>query len=349
MATILFVSAVGGHGGPVVSLLDILPAFSGHTRVVAGSWNRQVFPTLAELCEVAERIPRPRGRAAVETVWEVRKLIRKHRPDVVFANGLTEVAVAAMAMTGLGAAGQVPIHVWVHNYELPNISGPARGLVRRKNVHWSAVSTLAADLAKNAGLADDVQLIANPINPEEILADRVPGQGVVRVAYLGTDRPYKGFDFLADTIERCRDLPVGWRLFAYRGVTEHWAGVDRLAESLDVETVGRVHPVSKAYAQADIVFIPSRQESFCRVAAEAMANGIPVVASHLQPLEGLLGSHQDAGLLVPVGDTAGYASAIRTLVEDPELRARLGRAGVQRASQYGLKTIHAAWRERIAL
>ena len=74
-------------------------------------------------------------------------------------------------------------------------------------------------------------------------------------------------------------------------------------------------------------------ESFCRVAAEAMLNGIPVAGSDLPPIRALLGD-DEAGLLFPVGDTERAAAAIARLVADDGLRARLGAAGRRRAAPY---------------
>ncbi|MBA2336404.1 MAG: glycosyltransferase family 4 protein, partial [Acidimicrobiia bacterium] len=83
----------------------------------------------------------------------------------------------------------------------------------------------------------------------------------------------------------------------------------------------------------DIVWVPSRSESFCRVAAEAMMNGIAVVASDIPPLRQLLGD-DEAGLLYSTEDPAAAAAALRRLVADPDLRRRLGEAGRVRADAY---------------
>jgi glycosyltransferase involved in cell wall biosynthesis len=64
-----------------------------------------------------------------------------------------------------------------------------------------------------------------------------------------------------------------------------------------------------------------------------MANGIPVVASDLPTLRGLVGD-DEAGLLVPPGDVSAAAAAIRELAGDPERRARMGEAGRRRVKQY---------------
>lgn len=348
MPTVLFICAVGGHGGPVASLRDILPGLSHVRRVCMGPFSEFTLPHLGALCEHILPMTRPRGAGGVwAAVRQVRAAIRAERPDVVFANGLTEAAVVALALTGLGSLGSTPVVVWVHNYETPALTEPTAGFVRRKRYRFYAVSQLAADLATGAGLTDRVELIPNPL-ADDIIAEPVPGEGPVRVSYLGTDRHYKGFDWLAPVIERLRDLPITWRLHLPNSGRPVWEPMDRLLKDpgLDIRIVGRVQPVSLAYAEADVVFIPSRQESFCRVASEAMANGVPVVASALSPLRGLLGANE-AGRLVRPGDLDGYAAALRELVCDQAVRRELGEAGRQRAASYQVDGVLAQWRAAI--
>ena len=79
----------------------------------------------------------------------------------------------------------------------------------------------------------------------------------------------------------------------------------------------------------DVYLQPSRFEGLCITAIEAMASGLPVVASEVGGLtESVV--HGETGFLVPQGDIGGYCSRIKELANDPELRARFGRAGKQR-------------------
>ena len=116
--------------------------------------------------------------------------------------------------------------------------------------------------------------------------------------------------------------------------------------SLDIEVIGKVSPVSLAYAEADLVIVPSRQESFCRVAAEAMANRIPVIATGLSPIRNLLGD-DEAGILVDKDDVQGFAAALDRLVPDAELRRTMGEAGLIRSKRYALEIVQQAWVDTI--
>ncbi|MCA1709431.1 MAG: glycosyltransferase family 4 protein, partial [Actinobacteria bacterium] len=59
---------------------------------------------------------------------------------------------------------------------------------------------------------------------------------------------------------------------------------------------------------------------FCRVAIEAMASGVPVVASNSGSLPEVVGP---AGILIPPGDCDALRAALRSLAEEPDLRERL--------------------------
>jgi type III pantothenate kinase len=101
-----------------------------------------------------------------------------------------------------------------------------------------------------------------------------------------------------------------------------------------VELLGRVdHDDAAALlATADVVACTPWYEPFGMVPLEAMACGRPVVGS---AVGGLLDSVEDGvtGLLVPPRDVAGTAAALRTLLEDPGLAARMGRAGRDRVER----------------
>jgi glycosyltransferase involved in cell wall biosynthesis len=256
----------------------------------------------------------------------------------IHANGLKELSVVAptVFLTGL------PLVVWVHNHTLPpsiRLLGPVwRVLLRNRRVRWAAVSATGRDRAVEAGLvrAADVVIVPNPIDPADVRADHREPASRLRVAYLGSPEEYKGFRLLPQLIERTADLPVDWLVFTAQtsaANADTWGRLHELAASGRVELVGKLPDVRLAYARCDIVVCPSYRDSFCRVAAEAMLNGIPVVGSDLDPIRALLGE-DEAGLLFPRGDVDAAVAAIGRLVGDDELRARLGSAGPARAAVF---------------
>src|SRR5204863_8286677 len=81
----------------------------------------------------------------------------------------------------------------------------------------------------------------------------------------------------------------------------------------------------RALRAMDIFVLPSRSEACSNVLVEAMASGLPLVATRVGGNPALV-DDEVTGLLVPPGDPAALAKAIIRLVEDPVLADRLGRA-----------------------
>ncbi len=86
----------------------------------------------------------------------------------------------------------------------------------------------------------------------------------------------------------------------------------------------------RAYAEAEVAVVPSLYEGFGLPAVEAMACGVPVVATTGGALPEVVGADGVAGLLVPPADAGALAQAIGTVLDDPELARRLGVQGRQR-------------------
>ena len=86
--------------------------------------------------------------------------------------------------------------------------------------------------------------------------------------------------------------------------------------------------IAERYRHADIFAMATHYEGFCIPVLEAMAAGLPIVASKIPPIEEIVG---DCGILVD-NDPAAFAAALRTLIQDPALRAALGgRARAERS------------------
>jgi glycosyltransferase involved in cell wall biosynthesis len=98
-----------------------------------------------------------------------------------------------------------------------------------------------------------------------------------------------------------------------------------------VDVLGYVDDIVALYRGADAVLVASRYEGFGLPALEAMACGVPVVAYDNSSLPEVVG---DAGVLVPDGDVAQLATALRSVLTDRVRRDELIDAGVRRASTF---------------
>jgi glycosyltransferase involved in cell wall biosynthesis len=88
--------------------------------------------------------------------------------------------------------------------------------------------------------------------------------------------------------------------------------------------------LARLYGEAQVAVVPSLYEGFSLPAIEAMACGVALVATTGGALPEVVGTDGETGLLVSPDDPSALAGAISRLLDDPELRARLGAAGRER-------------------
>jgi glycosyltransferase involved in cell wall biosynthesis len=148
--------------------------------------------------------------------------------------------------------------------------------------------------------------------------------------------PGKGID---DLIRAAAELRGGVVRIVIAGDGPERPMLERLRDELDVGDVvrfaGRVADMPAFWRDCDVAVVPSDRfvESFSMSTLEAMASGVPVVGTDFGGIPEVL-ADGESGTIVPRGEPSALADAIRRYAEDPELRARHGRAGVQRARRW---------------
>lgn len=185
----------------------------------------------------------------------------------------------------------------------------------------------------------------------------VPRQlGPVRLLCVATLTPRKGHALLLQALAGLagQDRPRGtkvpdWELHCVGSPTRDPATAQALrAQARAPALAGRVHwhgevddaALQAHYAAADLLVLPSLHEGYGMVVAEALAAGLPVLASDAGALAQTLPAA--AGWQVPTGDLPALQAALARLIADPALRARLA-AG---AAQCGQRL--PSWREQAA-
>ncbi|HVC24717.1 MAG TPA: glycosyltransferase family 4 protein [Acidimicrobiales bacterium] len=161
---------------------------------------------------------------------------------------------------------------------------------------------------------------------------RVPGRIMTTAS---ADIPMKGLVPLLEALAKVRtDHPAAHLLVVGRLRERSPAaavlarlGLENVVEFVTGESDERL---VERYAQASIAVVPSLYEGFSLPAVEAMACGVPLVATSGGALREVVGADGDTALVVPPGEPDALAGAIRLLLDEPELAARLGSAGRRR-------------------
>ncbi|MDX6298790.1 MAG: hypothetical protein QOF53_4 [Nocardioidaceae bacterium] len=155
------------------------------------------------------------------------------------------------------------------------------------------------------------------------------------VAMASADTPMKGVATLLEAVAKLRTERDVELLLISRpkrgGETERI--VDRLAIG---DSVRFVHGLSDeelaaVVGSAEVACVPSLYEGFSLPTAEAMACGTPLVASRAGAIPEVVGADGSCADLVTAGDVGELATALGRLLDDPDRRARMGRAGRERA------------------
>jgi glycosyltransferase involved in cell wall biosynthesis len=160
---------------------------------------------------------------------------------------------------------------------------------------------------------------------------RSPGRRPLVVLWLGNVVLQKGIQYLVAAARLLADRPIRFVVVGHVGISR------RAVESAppSVEFVGRVtrDRAAEAYRAADLFVFPTLSDGFGLTQLEAMAHGLPVVAT---PNCGAVVEHGRDGLIVPAGDAAALATAVANLADDPGRRAEMGRQALVKAGTFSL-------------
>jgi glycosyltransferase-like protein len=213
------------------------------------------------------------------------------------------------------------------------------------------VARLADEFGRGARLVRngvDTRRYRPPRDSAERQRDRAAagfGEHLV-VLTIGGIEPRKGSLTLLEAFdELCADVctfdPLlviagGATLFDYRHEVERFeARVRELGLGERVRVLGSLgcDELERLYRAADLFAFPSTNEGFGLAALEALASGLPVVASDIDALQTFL-EHERSALLAPVGDSGAFAAALARLAENPVERARLQAGGLDLAAGF---------------
>jgi glycosyltransferase involved in cell wall biosynthesis len=283
-------------------------------HAVPGAWPRPSNAERADLARVLSALP---------------------DDAVVLLDGLIASAVPEVL---LPQARRLRVVVLVHMPLDEDTEG--RALAAARAVVTTSAWTKARLLSAYALPDDRVHVVMPGVDPAPPAPGSDAGTELLCVAAV---TPHKGHDVLVDALATVADLP--WTCVCVGSLSRDPGFVDRLRHRLDryglddrVRLVGpRTGPdLDAAYAAADLLVLASHGETYGMVVTEALARGIPVLATASNGLPEALGRAPDGslpGILVePGAEPAALAGALRRWLTEPDLRRQLRRSAHARRS-----------------
>jgi glycosyltransferase involved in cell wall biosynthesis len=181
------------------------------------------------------------------------------------------------------------------------------------------------------GLSADRLHVAQPgVQPAELATGAATGEALLTVAAV---IPEKGHDLLLDALATIPDLSWRWVCVGSPDRDPNFVEALRrrsrergLADRVLFAGTATGADLDRAYAEADLMVLASRAETYGMVVTEALARGVPVLTTEVGGIIEALGHGSDGaqpGLAVPADDPVALADALRSWLTDAELRARL--------------------------
>ena len=376
---ILFLNPTGELGGAEISLLGLVRRldrrlfepqvlalspgpFLEHLK--AQGVPAETLPTSEHFLRLSWRgRRRSPARAAVgvvaglPAVTRLARYVRQRHVALIHTNGIKAHLVGWLA----GRMSRTPV-IW-HVRDFLGVGRQERVLLRIARSGPARIITnshaVAEDLEQRGVSKEILCPIHNGVDLEEF-SPAVDGDPFRRecgfekatplLGLVAMLAPWKGhLEFIEAAAQVAREFPearfpiVGEEIYVTEG---HGEFRQRLQDRITqvgaegaVVLVGRRRNMPQVMAALDVVVhASSRPEPFGRVLIEAMASGKPVVATSAGGVPEIV-TDGETGLLVPPGEPASLAAAMRRLLVDSSLRDRLGKAGRKAAeSRFDLRT-----------
>jgi glycosyltransferase involved in cell wall biosynthesis len=342
---IFLVVTLAELGGAQTYVASLLPALAGRFDVTLAAYGPGPLRDAARAAGIRfvalRHVRRPISPwRDLLGLLELLVLLRRERPHILHASSSKAGVLGRVAAWLAGVPIRIfTVHGWAfsaHEGSRSSVYLWADRLVRP----LTTVTVCVAERERVAGIAagtcraQNTVVIHNGVDagaaPEAVHAN----PGPPRIVSVGRLQAPKDALTLVRALAR---LPKGSFEAVLVGAGPDRplveAEVRRLGLERAVELAGARHDVPEILAGADLFVLSSASEGLPMTILEAMAAGLPVVASDVGGVpEAVVDG--ETGLLVPPGDPASLAAAIERLLEDASLRRRLGQAGHARAKEW---------------
>lgn len=319
--------AVGGMRRHVESLAAGLPG-RGFEVAVAAPTAMELGPATARFgLELGDR---PRPASDLGALWELRQAVRDWRPALIHAHGVK----AALLALGARLPRCPPVVVTFHNlWHGGPLTLPLRLVTQRAAAAVAVSEAVRERLAAHGIRPRELTLIPNGLDLAAFpLAPPPPPGRPFTAAFLGRLTEEKGILVLLEAAHLFLKTPKVRLVVAGDGPLREAVEEAARRHGSRLAYLGHRQDVRAVYHAADAVLIPSLSEGQSLTALEAMACGLPVVASQAGGLPEIV-VEGETGVLVPPGDARALADALLDLASDRDRARALGASGRRRVEQ----------------
>ncbi|WP_395394139.1 glycosyltransferase family 4 protein [Novosphingobium sp. BL-8A] len=275
-------------------------------------------------------------------VFALRQVIAAERPAVLISFLTKNNLIAALATLGTRTRLVCAERNNPERQDAHPLWNRALGLLYRR-ADAIVCQTDAVRRCFPAAVRRKLVTIPNPVARPDVLPAADERQ---RICAVGRLTHQKGFDLLLQAFATVAPRFPGWRL-TIRGEGPDRAALEaRIAElglGGRVELPGLSSVPRGWVAECDLFVLSSRYEGFPNVLGEAMAAGLPVVASDCDFGPADMVENGRSGVLVASEDPAALGEALAKMIENPAERQRMGAAAAQAMARFAPEPVLARW------
>ena len=285
----------------------------------------------------------------INRVSRLRVLLRELCPDALVAFTTDANVISLLATLG----SKIPVVISERNQlDRPGLASVHR-LARRITYPFAdAVVVQTEDIASwmRGRFRVPVHVVPNPVRVPD---SNSPGVAKGQPLIIGVGRltAQKGFDILIEAFARVAAKHLDWRLVIY-GEGPDRKELETLRDALalqgKVSFPGLTRNIDTAFVEAGLFALPSRFEGYPNALLEALAAGLPVIATSAPGGASEILENGKYGLLVAPGDATALASALEKMMSDPALRAGYGAQASKAVAELNVDTIGRRWLDLLA-
>jgi glycosyltransferase involved in cell wall biosynthesis len=344
---------VGGGAGNATAHIARCFADMGHETLVITSRFEDLPHEERSGNLTVYRIPSLRRRQDRSGAWEqliflfsasfwISSLVLRNRPNATLA---FFGAPSGMIAYLLKKRFKIPYVVSLRGGDVPGfrpydfriyhkVLAPFLEVVWRNSASVVANSKGLRDLARAFDSHFEIPIIPNGVDLDLYTSPQRSWQPSVLLS-VGRLVYQKGFDLGIRALARLRHLDWQWHIAGdgpEMGALKALAREQGIGDRVVFLGWQSRQELIQCYKQSNLFLFPSRHEGMPNAVLEAMASGLPVIASRISGNEELV-QHEKTGLLVESENVDALESALRSLFENPSLRKSMGMAARQRVEK----------------